>query len=103
MKKGILAALSLAAFIGSSFGAFAMDEPDLEGPIVKIERMKSVITVKNVGENTKLKVKEKRVLVKQGWINNYKIHDYVQIRLMKDNYEAKMIEKTRPKQSGSER
>lgn len=103
MKKGFFAMLSLAAFLGAPFSALAMDEPDLEGPIVKIERTKSVVTIKNVGENTKLKVKEKRVLVKQGWINNYKIHDYVQIRLMKDNYEAKMIEKGRPKKSDSAR
>jgi hypothetical protein len=103
MRKIIVLVFALAAFVGASLGAFAMDEPDLEGPIVKIERMKSVITIKNVGEDAKLKVKEKRVLVKQGWINNYKIHDYVQIRLMRDNYEAKMIEKTRPKNAGSER
>jgi hypothetical protein len=103
MKKIIVAVLGFATVAGASLGAFAMDKPDLEGPIVKIERMKSVITIKNVGEDAKLKVKEKRVLVKQGWINNYKIHDYVQIRLMRDNYEAKMIEKTGPKNADSER
>ncbi len=103
MKKVILAVFALAAFVGASFSAFAMDEPDLEGPIVKINTPKNEITIKNVGENTRSKNKEKRVLVKQGWINNYRMHDYVQIRLMKDNYEAKMIEKVRPKKSDSAR
>ena len=93
MKKLMFFALSLFVFFGLSFGTFAMDEPDLEGPIVKINTNKNEITVKNVGEHSRSKNKEKKVLVKQGMINNYKMHDYVQIRLMADNYEAKMIEK----------
>ena len=71
----------------------AMDKPDLEGPIVKINMVKSVITVRNIGKDVQSKNKEKKVLVKQGMISNYRLGDYVQIRLMQDNYEAKQIEK----------
>ena len=93
MNKFSLSVLSLVVFLGLSLSAFAMDEPDLEGPIVKVNTNKNEITVKNIGQHSRSKNKEKKVLVKQGMINNYKMHDYVQIRLMADNYEAKMIEK----------
>ncbi len=93
MKKLSLIMLSLFAFLGLSLSALAMDEPDLEGAIVKINTIKNEITIRNDGPNAKMKNKEKKVLVKQGMINNYKMYDYVQIRLMADRYEAKMIEK----------
>ena len=94
MNRLFLTMLSLFFFLGLSMSALAMDDPDLEGPIIKINTIKNEITVRNVGEHAKLKNKEKKVLVKQGMINNYKMRDYVQIRLMADHYEAKMIEKT---------
>ena len=94
MNKLTLTALSLFFFLGLSLGATAMDEPDLEGSIVKIDTVKNEITLRNDGPHAKMKNKEKKVLVKQGMINGYKMYDYVQIRLMADHYEAKMIEKT---------
>ena len=55
-----------------------------------------IVTVRNSGPHAKSKNKEKKILVKQGMINTLKMRDYVQVRLMADHYEAKMIEKTAP-------
>ena len=88
-----LSTIILVFGLAIASAAYAMDKPDLEGPIVKIDTVKNVITVKNVGKDAQSKAKEKKVLVKQGMINDYRMRDYVQIRLMKDNYEAKYIEK----------
>ncbi len=93
MIKLTVALLSFVAFFGLSFSALAMDDPDLEGPIVKINTVKNEIMVQNIGKNSRLKNKQKKVLVKQGMINGFRMNDYVQVRMMADNYEAAMIEK----------
>ena len=95
MTQKLFALLAVAAFVAAP--AFArMDDPDLEGPIKKIMTTRNEIVVKNLLTDSKVKNKEKKVLVKQGMINNYKMNDYVQVRMMADNYEAKQIDVIKP-------
>lgn len=58
---------------------------EFEGEIIQINYPKSQILVHDTGG------RDRRVIVKQGMINNYKVDDYVQVRLMADLREAKMI------------
>ncbi len=67
-------------------------EPDMEGRITKIDVTKSVITVKNELDN-KIGKREKRVIVKQGMINDYKKNDKLKIWMMADGREAGHIER----------
>ena len=90
MKKSILA-LGLGVLLCS--GAWAGDDPDLEGRITLIDYTKSVIRVKNELEN-KIGKREYRVVVKQGMINDYKKNDKLKVWLMADHKEAKKIERT---------
>ena len=71
--------------------AWASD-PDLEGRVTKIEMTKSILTVKNVLEN-EIGLREYRILVKQGMINDYKKNDKLKVWLMADRKEAKKIER----------
>lgn len=89
MKK-VLLALCMGIVLSSS--AVWASDPDIEGRITKIELTKSILTVKNELEN-KIGKHEKRVLVKQGMINNYMKNDKLKIWLMADGYEAKHIER----------
>jgi hypothetical protein len=88
MKK-----LSLFVFVllFSTTLAYAND-PDIEGRITTLDVTKSIITVKNELEN-KIGLREYRVLVKQGMINDYKKNDKLKIWLMADHKEAKRIER----------
>ena len=79
----------MALFITAT--AWASD-PDMEGRITKIDATKSIITVGNELDN-KIGKREKRVLVKQGMINDYKTNDKLKIWLMADGFEAKQIER----------
>lgn len=90
--------LSLTLSLTASPAIARMDDPDLEGPIKKIMTTKNEIVVKNMLTDSRVKNKEKRVLVKQGMINNYKMNDYVQVKLMADNFEAKQIDRIRPEE-----
>lgn len=58
---------------------------EFEGEIIQIDYPKSQILVHDT------EGRDRRVLVKQGMINNYKVDDYVQVSLMADLREAKMI------------
>lgn len=67
-----------------------VDLKDFEGKIEKVDMPDSVITVHDNKTD-----RDRRVLVKQGWIDNYKVGDYVRIHLMNDMYEAKDIQTIR--------
>jgi hypothetical protein len=68
--------------------------PDVEGRIVKIEYTRSMITVSNVLVNkTGQGPREKRVKLKQGMINDYKLRDYVKVKLSADGRDAVGMEK----------
>ncbi len=58
---------------------------DFEGEIIQMNYPESQILVRD------LEGRDRRVIVKQGMINNYKVDDYVQVSLMADLKEAKMI------------
>ena len=58
---------------------------DLEGRIVIVDNSKNTIVVHDAQGH------DRRVTLKQGMINNYKVDDYVRIHLMADLKEAKMI------------
>ncbi len=90
----ILIRVSLALFLAGITGsAFAdMSDPDVEGRIANIDTVKNIIVVSNVLTNKNVGAREKRILVKQGMINNYKLADYVKVKLMADKKEAAMIE-----------
>lgn len=62
------------------------DDPRrFEGEIIKVDYPKSQIVVHDTNG------RDRRVIVKQGMISNYKVDDYVQVHLMADLREAKMI------------
>lgn len=96
MKPLLTAVFALAISLSFHAPAFAMKDPDLEGPVRKIDIGKNTMTIQNVLTDSKVKNKEKKVYVKQGMIGQFKMGDYVQVRMMADNVEAKMIEKTKP-------
>ena len=59
---------------------------DLEGRIINVDNSKNTIVIHDA------KGHDRRVVLKQGMINNYKVDDYVRIHLMADLKEAKMIQ-----------
>ncbi len=97
MKKYFIPCLIL--FVGLAFGykAHAMENPDLEGWIVKIDADKSMIRVLSANPEGNELQHDRSVLVKYGWINDFKMNDYVQVKFRKDLRHALMIEKTEPK------
>ncbi len=90
----------LALFMGFSGGiCFAeiadlpVSDPDVEGRIANIDYVKNEIIVNNIlYKEKKVGAREKRIKIKQGMINNYKVQDYVKIKLDEENKTAAMIE-----------
>ena len=76
--------------------AYAMENPDLEGWIVSIDTINSTIRVLSANNEGEKLAHDKVVAVKPGWINNYKMNDYVQVKFRTDLPYALMIEKTEP-------
>lgn len=62
---------------------------DLEGRIINVDHSKSTLVVHDK------QGRDRRVTLKQGMINNYKVDDYVRIHLMADLKEAKTIQTVR--------
>lgn len=60
-----------------------------EGEIIRVDYPKSLIVVRDTFG------RERKVIVKQGMINNYKVSDYVEVEMMADLKEAKMIHTVR--------
>ena len=58
---------------------------EFEGEIIRVDYPENLIVVHDA------EGRDRKVLVKQGMINNYKVDDYVQVALMEDMKEAKMI------------
>ena len=58
---------------------------EFEGEILSVDYPESQILVRDTTG------RDRRVIVKQGMINNYKVGDYVKVELMADLKEAKMI------------
>ena len=68
----------------------AVEDPrKLEGQIIRVDIPENQIVVQDVNG------RERKVLLKQGMINSYKVDDYVQIYLMADFKEAKTIRTVR--------
>ena len=65
------------------------DPRELEGQIIRVDYPKSEIVVEDING------RDRRVLLKQGMINYYKVDDYVKIHLMADLREAKTIKTQR--------
>src|SRR5689334_171791 len=61
------------------------DPRELEGEIIRVDYPESMIVVRDANG------RERKVWLKQGMINNYKVDDYVKIYLMADMKEAKTI------------
>ena len=96
-KSGwMIAALFLVLSGGICFAEvtdFPVSDPDVEGRIANIDYGQSEIVVSNILYKEKnVGGREKRVKVKQGMINNYKLQDYVKIKLDEGNETAAMIE-----------
>ena len=93
MRKFIwaIAAVFSISLTGVSFAEIS--DPDVEGRIANIHTIKNEIVVNNILYKEKnVGPREKRIKVKQGMINNYKLQDYVKVKLMADKKEAAMIE-----------
>lgn len=90
----------LALFMGFGGGIcfaeitdFPVSDPDVEGRIANIDYVKNEIVVNNIlYQEKKVGAREKRIQVKQGMINHYKLQDYVKVKLDEDNERAEMIE-----------
>ena len=95
MKK-YLAGLTMGMLLASASCAFAMEKPDLEGWIVKIDVVKSTIRVLSANNEGEILAHDRVVAVKPGWINDFKVSDYVQVKFRDDLPYALMIEKTQP-------
>ena len=61
------------------------DKRDLEGRIINVDSSKGQIIVRDA------EGRERKVILKEGMINQYKVDDFVQIHLMADMKEAKTI------------
>ena len=61
------------------------NEKEFEGEIIRVDYPNSLIVVRDRDG------RDRKVIVKQGMINNYKVDDYVEVTLMADMKEAKMI------------
>ncbi|GEM_PF-2728792 len=98
MKKsgGMVLALFLVLSGGICFAEvkdLPVSDPDVEGRIANIDYGRGEIVVNNVlYKEKKVGAREKRVRVKQGMINNYKVQDYVKIKLDEENKTATMIQ-----------
>lgn len=77
--------------------ASAMENPDLEGWIVKIDTTKSTLRVLSANGAGQDLPHDKVVMVKPGLINDYKLNDYVQVKFGDDMRYALMIEKSAPR------
>ena len=77
--------------------ASAMENPDLEGWIVKIDTTKSTLRVLSANGAGQELPHDRTVLVKPGLINDYKLNDYVQVKFRNDLRYALMIEKSAPR------
>ena len=97
MKKSPVFYLALFFSLMFSHLAFAMENPDLEGWIVKIDASKSLIRVLSANSAGGELPHDRLVRVKFGWINDFKINDYVQVKFRKDLSHALMIEKSEPR------
>ena len=72
---------------------FPVADPDVEGRISNIDYGQNEIVVSNILYKEKnVGGREKRIKVKQGMINNYKVQDYVKVKLDEENKTAVMIE-----------
>ena len=98
MKKSgwMIAALFLVLSGGICFAEvtdFPVSDPDVEGRISNIDYGQNEIVVNNLlYKEKKVGAREKRIKVKQGMINNYKVQDYVKVKLDEENKTAVMIE-----------
>ncbi len=93
--KRFIAVIGAVFSIGVGGVCFAeeMTDPDVEGRIANIDYVKNEIIVNNIlYQEKKVGAREKRIRVKQGMINHYKLQDYVKVKLDEDNKRAKMIE-----------
>ena len=97
MKKYFAGCLVIVISLMFSHAAHAMENPDLEGWIVKIDANKSLIRVLSANAQEVELPHDRLVLVKFGWINDFKMNDYVQVKFRKDLRHALMIEKTEPR------
>lgn|GEM_PF-2586481 len=77
--------------------AFAMENPDLEGWIVKIDTTKNTIRVLSANPDGQMLPHDRVVAVKPGFINDFRLNDYVQVKFRTDLRYALMIEKISPR------
>lgn len=74
--------------------ASAMENPDLEGWIVKIDVSQNTIRILSANNEGAKLAHDHVVNVKPGLINDYKLNDYVQVKFRDDLPYALMIEKS---------
>lgn len=77
--------------------ASAMENPDLEGWIVKIDTIKGTIRVLSANNDGQKLPHDHVVVVKPGLINDFKRNDYVKVKFRADLPYALMIEKSAPR------
>ena len=70
------------------------EEADLQGHVIRIDYPQNRVLLRNEVKN-KIGLRDYRVAIKQGMINDYKKNDQLKIWLMEDGKQAAMIEKIR--------
>lgn len=94
MRKPVYFLPLILIFLGASASA-DIRNPDVEGRISGIDTVGHEITVSNVlyDQVEKLGTREIRIGIDRGWINDFKLNDYVRIRLSTDKRTAVEAEK----------
>src|SRR5262245_41809469 len=83
-------ALFSVIFLGN---VAAMENPDLEGWIVRIDKGQGTIRVLSAHNDGSKLPHDRVVPVKPGYINDYNLNDYVQVKFRDDLPYALLIEK----------
>src|SRR3989338_6863514 len=97
MNKNLICALFLMTMCLWGPQAFAMENPDVEGWVVKIDNDKNVIRVLSANHEPDKVQRDWHVNVKPGHISDYHLNDYVQVKFREDLPYALMIEKSSPR------
>ena len=92
MKTISAAFLVLTGVLMASGVRAEVADPDVEGRISGIHYQKGEIVVSNVLTGKDVGAREKRIRLKPGMIGDYKIMDYVKVKLTPDKKRAAEIE-----------
>jgi len=96
MKKYFIPVLLILSVMTVTSLAQAIENPDVEGWIVKIDTTKGVLRILSaMPENGRLQ-HDYKVEVEPGKIDQFRMNDYVQVKYREDKLRAGKVEKASP-------